>query len=428
MATVNLLIRSVKNPANIIIRFTNGRALDFFTSTNIFINPIFWDKERQQIKKVLDVKNRDVLNSQLQKLKINVVDEFNMDYINGIVIDKNWLDKKVSEFFKRPKGEENKVNLPHNIYITDFIDYWLKNIASEYRTSKKKVLDIRAIQQYNSMLKIVREYEKKRKKKLKFTEITSAAINDLISFMEEEQNYAELTISRHLKRLFFFCYRAEEMNISVNNNYKKRYFIKEDEEVLEPYLNEAEIESIFKFDFSNDATLDNVRDNFIIGLWTGLRISDFNGKLNINNIKDDFIEVRTKKTNTWVTIPVHPMIKVIIEKRNGLLPEKLSDQKFNKHIKTICKLCDIDQEMKGKLFDSKTKRNKVDIFEKHLLVSSHICRRSFATNLFGLVPNSVIQSVGGWASESMMLHYIKKSKREHAEVLRDTWKKKYQYK
>ncbi len=428
MATVNLLLRSKKNPANINLRFTNGRAMDFFAPVNVFINPAFWDSKRQKIKNVLEVQNRDELNSKFSKLKTFIIDEFNNEYTSGEIIDKSWIDKKVSEFFNRPKFEVKKVNEPHTIYYADYVDWWIKNKAKTHRTSKKAFLNPRAIQQYESFFEIVKKYEVSRKSKMKFVNLTSEKINDFITFMETEQTYGEQTVARHLGRFNFFCARAEEANISVNKNYKERFFVKKEEEVMEPYLNEEEIERIFKKDLSHDERLDNVRDNFIIGLWTGLRISDFNSNLNIDNIKENYIEIKTNKTGTWVSIPIHPMVRAVLNKRFGMLPARISDPKFNIHIKTICQICDIDQLMKGKLFDSKEKRNKVDFYKKYLLVSSHICRRSFATNLYGVVPNSVIQNVGGWATEKMMLHYIKKSKREHAELLSKTWEEKYQNK
>jgi hypothetical protein len=37
------------------------------------------------------------------------------------------------------------------------------------------------------------------------------------------------------------------------------------------------------------------------------------------------------------------------------------------------------------------------------------------------VPNYVIQAVGGWSTEKMMLHYIKKSNREQAAELKKYW-------
>ena len=425
MATVNLLLRSEKNPANINIRFSNGRKMDFFAPTNVLINPLFWDKDRQQIKKVIEVRNRDVLNSKLQKLKIHVIDEFNADFITGEIIDSKWLTTKVSQFFNRPAGEDKKVNIEQNIYYAAYAENWIKNRAGKWKTAKNKFLDQRAINQYESFLKIFVSFEKSRKEKIKLKDVDNDLINDFITFMEEVENYEQSTVKRHVGRLRFFCNRAESDNLTLNKKFKERVFVTEKEEVMEPYLTETEIEKIFNYNFSDDDKLDHARDNFIIGLWTGLRVSDFNNKLDISNIKNGFIDIKTTKTGKWTNIPLHPMVKAILDKRFGNLPRKEHDNTFNKRIKTICRQVGINTVIHGKMFDSNTKRNKIGYFNKYLLVSSHICRRSFATNLYGLVPNEVIQNVGAWKTEEMMLHYIKKTKREHAEILRDTWKSKY---
>lgn len=428
MATVNLLLRTKKNPANINIRFSNGRAIDIFSKTNVFIDPKNWDSEKGKIRNVIEVPNRDSLNIKFSELKTYVLNEFNASYMDGEIIDKEWLDKTINKFFKRPTGEVNKKNEPNRIYFVDFSTWWLDEKANTWKNSKNKYMAKSAKKQYKSHLEIIKKFESKFKTRLKFKNLSEEIINSIINFMEESENYEYNTVKRHIGRFKFFCNRAEAENIDINKNFKERFFATKTEEIMEPYLNEAEIEKIFKEDFSHDLTLDNIRDNFIIGLWTGLRVSDFNNKLDITNIQDDFIEIQTEKTDIWVSIPVHPQVRYILNKRCGLLPEKLSDQKFNIHIKTICQICNIDNEIKGKLFDKDTKRNKVGIYPKYKLVSSHICRRSFATNLYGLVPNSVIQAVGGWSTEKMMLKYIKKTKREHAEILRDTWKKKYETK
>lgn len=423
MATVNLLLRSNKNPSNINLRFTNGRSADYFVTTNVLINPVHWDQEKQQIKKVIEVKNRDLLNSKLQKLKIHIIDEFNYDYSIGEPIDRLWLRKKISEFFNRPAGEEKNKVLPSKIYYSDFVKHWLENKAKSWKTEKNKYLNDRSISQYESFFKIFKNFEGAQKFKIK--DIDNAIINDFITHMEEVENYAELTVKRHVGRLRFFLNRAVSEGLKTNTNFKERVFVTEKEEVMEPYLNESEIEMIFNYDFSANEELDHARDNFIIGLWTGLRVSDFNNKLDISNIKNDFINIKTTKTGKWTTIPLHPMIKSILNKRFGMLPIKEHDNTFNKRIKEICRLAGINQVIPGKLFDSKTQRNKIGTYKKYLLVSSHICRRSFATNLFGLVSNEVIQSVGAWKTEQMMLHYIKKTKQDHAQALKKTWDIKY---
>lgn len=425
MATVNLLLRSKKSNSNINIRFTNGRNFDYFVPTNVYIDAKNWDAERQQIKKVLEVKNRDLLNSKLQKLKIYILDEFNIDYINGEPIDKYWLQNKVALFFNRPPGEEKKTSAPATVYYLEYARNWIDTKASKWKTEKNKYISERAIRQYESFLGIFKKFEALRKEKIKIKNIDVDLINDFISHMETVENYEDTTVKRHVGRMRFFLNRADSEGLVVSKNYKERVFVTEKEEIVEPYLNEKEIEKIFNHDFSNDVELDHARDNFIIGLWTGLRVSDFNNKLDISNIKNDFIDIKTTKTGKWTTIPLHPMVKAILAKRYGNLPIKEHDNTFNKRIKAICRMVGIKDVIQGKIFDSSTKRNKTGYFEKYKLVSSHICRRSFATNLFGLVPNEVIQNVGAWKTEEMMLHYIKKTKRDHAELLKNTWDKKY---
>lgn len=428
MATVKLYLATDKNPANIYIRFLNGRAIDIVSQINVFVNPKTWDKDRQKIRNVIEVPNRDTLNSKFDKLKTFVVDEFNLDFMDGQIIDKQWLDSAVSKFFNRPKQEVKKTIESHNVYYSDFANWWLNNKAKTWKTEKNAYLNTTAIKQYKSFVKIFEKFERKKNVKVRFKTLTSDQINDFVTFLEDDEVYAENTVLRHVSRLTFFCNRAEGLNIDVNKNFQEKIFITKTEEVMEPYHPENEIESIFKYDFSYNETLDDVCDNYIIGLWTGLRVSDFNNNLDISNIDGDFIEIKTEKTDTWVSIPIHPHVRQILNKRMGLLPPKLSDQKFNKYIKDICFVVGIDNEMRGKLFDKETKRDIIGVYPKYKLVSSHICRRSFATNLYGLVPNAVIQEVGGWSTEKMMLKYIKKTKRESAEVIRDTWKKKYETK
>jgi integrase len=123
------------------------------------------------------------------------------------------------------------------------------------------------------------------------------------------------------------------------------------------------------------------------------------------------------------------MIQEILNKRNGNLPEKISDPKFNKHIKTIAEKLKFDQKMLGGVskVDEKTgiKRKVVALYPKHELVTSHICRRSFATNVYGTVGNSTLMAICGWASEEQMLAYIKKTNKEHAESLKKVWDSSY---
>ncbi|MEX0312652.1 MAG: tyrosine-type recombinase/integrase, partial [Allomuricauda sp.] len=222
-----------------------------------------------------------------------------------------------------------------------------------------------------------------------------------------------------------FLSRAETDGVKIHPTSTERTFYTKEDEIDVPYLNEGEIKDIFDLDLSHDTILDNIRDNFIIALWTGLRISDFNKNLGIDNIENGYIRIITQKTKTRVMLPIHPNVQSILDKRNGELPKKYNNVKFNKKLKTVCMLANIDNIMLGKKFDKGTKRKKLGNYKKWELITAHSARRSFATNLHGIVNNDILAELGGWADQTMMLHYIKRTKKESADALRSLWKEKY---
>ncbi len=431
MASISIKLRGKKNPSPLYVRFVNGRTIDITSKLHILINPKHWDKKKEKLRNLIEIENKDEMNTRIEMISAQILKNYNNDFMLGETIDKDWLDNTIAKIFNRPMKQGKLTTKNEFIYYTQFSKWWIEEKSSTYKIGKNKFLSDRVIGQYKGFIDKFEAFESHTKKKIKIKEIDADKINDFIAFLEDEGNFGEEYVKRLVSRLKFFLARAEEENLPVNKNYKQKIFIEKKEEVLDPYLNEREINLIFDYDFSSNETLDNVRDNFIIGLWTGLRISDFNNNLDIDNIDNDMITIRTEKTDTWVNIPLHPHVKYVLNKRLGMLPPRLSDQKFNQHIKTICEEVGINQLMRGYLFTTakdengkNIRRKKLGLYEKHKLVSSHICRRSFATNLFGIVPNNTILAAGGWATEKMMLRYVKKTKQEHVEVLKKLWEKK----
>jgi len=428
MATLKLFVSGKKSPTEIKIRYLNGRAIDVVAGTKLFVETKNWDEKNQKIRNVISVPDRDKINSKLLELKNHIFNAANMDFTEGEILNRIWLEKSIAKYFNRPSDELKKAPELHKLYLTDFAEWWLKEKAPKFKVSADKYMDDRTIGHYTILKNLIKKYEGK--DKIRFSVIDDILLDNFSEFLTAEK-YAEETAKRMVGRFKFFCGRAEGENIIINQAYKNRVFVKKAEvDYKEPYFDEIEISKIYNHDFSKNITLDNVRDNLIIGLWTGLRVSDFNNKLNIDNFHDDFIEIETEKTKTFVSIPIHWMIQDILKKRNGALPEKICDPKFNKHIKTIAKTLEFNQMMMGGVstvdVKTKIKRKVVKLYPKHELVTSHICRRSFATNNYGTVPNSTLMAICGWASEEQMLDYIKKTNREHAETMKKVWDKKYE--
>lgn len=424
---INFRIRKSKDVGSIYIRF-KVKNLDIETRTGLVLNSKYWDKDKQRVRNVIDVPNRVEINDTLTRLELFVSDEYNLDYSKGEVINKFWLQNKLETFFNRPKLTDSGAVDLTKIYFSDYISNWLKNKAKTHKVSSSKFLSQNTIGQYEQVYKNLLEYEGKNKVKL--NDLSVDFFDSLSLYLTDIKKYSTETTKRKIKRLKFFCERAEFDNIPINKQYKERVFVKEEEtEYKQPYLNEDEITKIFKYDFSFNKTLEDCRDNLIIGLWTGLRISDFLKRLNVENIENGFIKIKTMKTNTWVTIPIHPQVEFILNKRKGNLPDKISEQKFNQKIKLIAQACDIDEEMIGGIPkvdpETKIKRKVIGVFKKYELITSHICRRSFCTNLFGKVPNKTIMDVAGWSTEDMLLKYNKQTNMESALILKKHWENNF---
>lgn len=158
---------------------------------------------------------------------------------------------------------------------------------------------------------------------------------------------------------------------------------------------------------------EKVRDLFLIGAGTGQRFSDYS-KYNpdnffktINNIP--VISIISQKTATPTTVPLNifPWLIPILEKHKYESP-KVSMQKLNLHIKEICKVAGFDNKMM--IVEQKFGR-KVSIQKKYYpkfeLISSHTCRRSFATNLYRMGYRlAQIMPLTGHATESQLREYI----------------------
>ena len=242
--------------------------------------------------------------------------------------------------------------------------------------------------------------------------------------------YNGTTIEKFINTIKSAVKYGKTNGYDISNEIDDKNFTYKREETYDTYLNEAEIDKIFKLKLADDKALSIARDWLIIGVWTGLRVSDLKrlDKMNIDMERMVLTNITTQKTNQKIELPIHHQIQEVLRKRNGELPPKISEQHFNDKIKQVCAKADIDQKIRGKKKigtklpnGEKTYRKKLDYYPKHQLISSHTCRRSFATNHYGKIPNRTIMAMTGHKSEAQFEKYLKQSQAEHIETLKNYW-------
>jgi integrase len=203
------------------------------------------------------------------------------------------------------------------------------------------------------------------------------------------------------------------------------------------YLNDAEIEQIANLDLTDSKktvqitrgkivenvsylTLDKTRDLALIGFYSGLRFSDFS-KLELKNIDKDFIKAKQLKTGKYVVIPIMKKLRPILEKYKDGLPT-LSNQRFNDYIKLVAELAGLTENRTIK--NTKGNIESETTAPLYTLISSHCCRRSYATNLFnaGYSP-MLIMSATGHKTETSFLKYIRATNEDKAKLLAQAFEK-----
>ena len=410
MATINFLYRSNKKRANLTLRLLyRYMGLDYILGINsrITVEQEFFRKHLNQ-KKLKDINlinEQNRVKNMMNNLSIHIIEKLNK--IDTSVINKEWLELQVEQFY-------NPIELLPKvpIYLTEYFDYYIELLITN-RNTKKKLITTQ-----NKILK----YEKSLKRKILIEGIDNVELNNFKKYLIK-LNYSQNTILVDFTNIKTICRNAKTA-LSVNEEIFNWSLKKERISIV--YLNFEEINKIIEI---NDLVnhLDNARDWLIISCYSGQRVSDFMNftKSMIRIEKDNngkeitFIEFTQKKTKQNIALPLHPEVIKILTKRNGEFPRPISDVKYNKYIKIIVKKAGITEEVIGSRIDKDINRKIKKSYPKYELITSHIGRRSFATNFYGVIPTPLIMSATGHMSEKMFLNYIGKSQTDRAKSLAD---------
>ncbi|MBS9773790.1 MAG: phage integrase SAM-like domain-containing protein [Tenacibaculum sp.] len=424
MASIRLVDKTKRDPINLYVRLfysNKGKRNDIFAKSNILVKKKWWSNKKQNFNSVTDKFPKKELFDKISDLKDFILNEFNTSFSNGETIDTYWLNRQIEIFHNRPKDEQDN----YKVYFVPFVKKFIEESKTRINIATGKVLDEKTIRKYNTTLTRIIEFEEYDKCRLLHKDINLSFHKRFVSFLSIEGQYGNSTIEKYISQIKTFCREAESQNIDINKEYKNRKFTFRRQETLDPYLTENEINLIYNLKIE-DERLDIIRDMFIIGLRTGLRISDFNDYNRLEIIDNNIKIVEQQKTKKPIVIPIHPQFQKILDKRNGELPrieinKKSREILFNKNIKVLCKMANINEMILGDKRNPKTNRDERGIYPKYELVSSHICRRSFVSNHYGKLPDETIKAITGHSSDKQFLHYVKIGQKEHVEKMREHW-------
>jgi integrase len=397
MATLKYIIQSKNENSNIYVRYSIDRKTNLKRKTGFTINPKDWSSDKAQPKQSRD--DLKAIKFKLDKLAIFLNEAFNNAISIGTQFNGDWLQFQIDLF-------NNKIKIVDFDILTNSIDAYIDNGDNLTKGSIKNL---------DNLKKFIVNYETDALKGKQIL-IRNIDLNFIDAFKKYHVSKGRSVnyIGTYMSLLKAVVKKASQNGIPIHPQFNQIKMIKEhknpDEIII---LTEAEQELIKNADIILQSHI-NARKWLLLGCLIGQRAGDL---LNITdkNLRDlqgmKIIELKQQKTGKLVAIPLLPEALKIIE--NGL-PYKISLEHFNKYSKDICKIAKINTIIKGKMRIDKKRTLTAGHYEKWQVISSHVCRRSFATNFYGKIPTSVLMNITAHGTETVFLNYIGKTTYDNA--------------
>jgi hypothetical protein len=297
----------------------------------------------------------------------------------------------------------------------------------EYIKSKDRKVSRATITVYKNVKSHLLAFEKYGKQKIVFSSFDFSFYEDFIDYLTFEHVHMrrhELltglklnTIGKTIKHLRGFV--KDRIKRKIIPPIDMTDFKIPEEEIDAIYLSHEEIATMYNFDLSNHPYLIEYRDLLVLACLTGLRFSDFS-TLKPEDLKQDMLHKKQEKSDHWVIIPLREEAKFIFTRQFRDKIPALSNPEFNKHIKTIGKLCGINRSIK---FSYRKGNQNIEVVKpKYDWITSHTARRSFCTNEFlAGTPVELIMKISGHKRTKDFYKYIRITPEEAANKIKELW-------
>ena len=313
-------------------------------------------------------------------------------------------------FYKKPQTKAlNTISkIEHAVLFLDYLEHFISNSSTKRVQGYGTVgLAHNTVRTYKSLFRIVKIYEFEKSERLYLNSIDKYVAESFTRFLKIEKQYSDNYSGQLLKLLKIILRDAEKSGLEVHpySNYIESFKQKSSDRILH-ILNPKEIKVLKELQHVPEVYKDSYRW-LLIGLCIGQRVSDLL-KLTLNDLRKAptglYIDIVQQKTKKAVTVGVaDPLVIQLLENK---FPKIVSQVVFNKQIKSLCKMAGIDGLVSGFKNNPKIRRKEVVSAPKYEFVTSHIMRRSFASNYYGKIETPLLMNITGHSKESTFLTYI----------------------
>ncbi len=376
------------------------------------------NRQSSKVNRFLDALDEEITNYFKEEHKFDANDS---SYFGTADYLKDCIQRIIDDLIEGEKKEEEK----KSITPLQFFQHYVDNMHKRVDPRTRKYISNRTVIHHKTVLKRFQSFFSEKNIKDDFSAFDKNFQDVFIDWAYKSKNYRSNTIPASFSVLKVWLNESLRQGLIKDTTFKS--YASKSTEVDSIYLTEEEISRLYSLDIpmlkkkgviDAKSRIEETRDLFIIGCWTGLRQSDLNHLENaLFNIEDGTITVITEKTSEKVTIPMHNYIKELYAKYDGKFPKMCYKSHFIEHLKELGRLAEINDDVIIK--ENRGGNVTSNKYKKYQLIKSHTARRSFATNLYLKgAPTISIMKLTGHTTEANFMKYIKVTRKENAELMR----------
>ncbi|PSR55761.1 integrase [Adhaeribacter arboris] len=299
MASINFTLNHQKKDSKGLIpvwMVLNFNGIRIRKATKAKLKEKYWAEKTQRIKPPLkgeSYNNHAEFNTILDSTEKKVQDIFNHALLNGIPLTKEYVESQLNnKFSAQPKAKD---------FFTCF---------EEFIEANKPLKAKRTIMGYVTTVNFLKGFQNDSNLPIRFDTISLDWFDKLRAYAFKEKQVKDNYFSTLINRLKAFLGWAADRGYNENQAYKKFSTIEREGDII--CLYEKELFQLYESEF-NSKRLDQVRDVYCFGCFTGLRFSDL-FDLGREHIKNGEIQKTIVKTRQFQKIPLNDFALAILNK------------------------------------------------------------------------------------------------------------------
>lgn len=274
------------------------------------------------------------------------------------------------------------------------VDFIRQDIA------KSTVLKPKTIANYLGLANKIEKFEEEIGKSIYSNELDEKLYKAFMEFSKKDMNKinAVWSIQKQMKSTLReiarkFKIKVFDPSVELANKDKIR-----NTKIEAVYFDFEKIQKIIEYQPSTEA-LKNTKLILLTLIFTGCRLSDvykIEPKFTYNKggVKFDYAQYISQKTDTQIIVPILKPLADAIKENGGKTASPISQEAFNVNVKILIEQCKIKEDITLTYIDQNGKKQfMTKMFYE--LVSSHIGRRSFISNLINYIPLPILTKITG---------------------------------